>query len=217
MFIGSRPAIKKLGDTVLNDISIDGNKLERVKVAKNLGITFDEVLSSRKHTNLNISKAMGAFINLARFKRFLNTKSKQLLCESLVLSRFNYCDVVYLNIDMNLQRKIVKIQELCLRFVFNIRRSEKCNYIELRESVGWLTMNDRRELHCLTMMYKILNGNAPNYLKDMFTLQNEINRLNTRSSESNQIWVDKSIKSKIHRSSFKFHASVQYNTLPEKK
>ena len=158
---------------------------------------------------------MGAFINLARFKRFLNTKSKTLLCESLVLSRFNYCDTVYVNIDMYLQKKVQRIQDICLRFIFDIRKSDKCNYNELRGKLGWLTMNERRKLHCLTMMYKILNGNAPNYLKDMFTLQNEIHNSNTRSSRRNLIWVDKGITSKVHRNSFKFYAPTQYNKLPE--
>ena len=70
MFIGSKPALKKLETMALSDVNIDGTKIERVKEAKNLGMTFDEVLSWRRHINLNISKAMGAFINLSRFKRF---------------------------------------------------------------------------------------------------------------------------------------------------
>ena len=121
MFIGSKPAIKKLENTVLFDIQINGSNLERVKLAKNLGVTFDEVLSWRKHVNLNISKAVGSFINLSRFKRFLNTKSKCLLSESIVLSRFNYCDSVYQNIDMCIQRKIQKVQDMCCRFIFDIK------------------------------------------------------------------------------------------------
>ena len=215
MFVGTRPGLKKLETIVLNDIKIDGTKLDRVKEAKNLGVTIDEVLSWIKHINLNISKAMGAFINLSRFKRFLNTKSKTLLCESLVLSRFNYCDSVYLNIDQYLQNKIQKIQNMCLRFIFDIKRSDSCNYKELRDKLGWLTMKERRELHCLTMMHKILNGNAPNYLSDMYTLQNEIHNVNTRGSSNNQVWVDKGIKSKVHRNSFRFYAPTQYNKLPE--
>ena len=130
MFIGSRPAIKKLDSIVLNDLEIDGTILERVKVAKNLGITFDESLTWIKHINLNISKAVGSFINLSRFKRFLNGKSKALLCESIILSRFNYCDAVYLNIDMCLQKKVQKVQDLCCRFIFE-KKSQNTVIIEI--------------------------------------------------------------------------------------
>lgn len=86
----------------------------------------------------------------------------------------------------------------------------------MRNKLGWLSMNQRRELHCLTIMYKILHGLAPNYLQDMFSYQNEIHCVNTRGSQDNKIWIDKSIKSKVHRDSFKFYVPCQYNKLPKK-
>ena len=216
MFIGSKPAIKKLDSIVLNDLQINQTSLERVRLGKNLGMTIDEVLSWRKHINLNISKAVGSFINLSRFKRFLNTKSKALLCESIVLSRFNYCDSVYLNIDMCLQGKIQKVQDMCCRFIFDIKKSESVDYKELRTKLGWLSMKQRRELHCLTMMYKILHESAPDYLQDMFTYQHEVHNVNTRGSQNNLIWIDKNIKSKVHRDSFRYYAPCKYNNLPSK-
>ena len=214
MFIGSRPALKKLDSRAFNNLKIENEILERVKVAKNLGVNFDELLSWRKHINLNISKAVGSFINLSRFKRFLNTQSKVLLCDSIILSSFNYCDAVYQNIDMCLQKKVQKIQDMCCRFIFNKKKFDHGNYEEMRKKLGWLSMKQRRELHSLTMMYKILNGLAPNYLQDLFTYQNEIHKLNTRGSKDNQIWIDKNIKSKIHRDSFRYYTACQYNALP---
>ena len=88
--------------------------------------------------------------------------------------------------------------------------------MELRNKLGWLSMKQRRDLHCLTMMYKILNGSAPDYLKDMFTYQNEVHSVNTRGSQNNLLWIDKYIKSKVHRDSFRFYAPCQYNKLPAK-
>lgn len=84
----------------------------------------------------------------------------------------------------------------------------------MRQKLGWLSMKDRRDLHCLTMMYKILHGLAPNYLKDMFTYQSEVHSVNTRGSQNNQLWIDKTIKSKIHRDSFAYYAPTEYNKLP---
>ena len=214
MFIGSKPSLKKLDSIVLNDLKIENDILERVKLAKNLGMNFDELLSWRKHINLNISKAVGSFIGLSRFKRFLNAKSKVLLCDSIILSRFNYCDAVYQNIDICLQKKVQKIQDMCCRFIFDKRKFDHCNYAEMRKKLGWLSMKQRRELHSLTMMYKILHGLAPNYLQDLFTYQNDIHKINTRGSKDNQIWIDKSIKSKIHRHSFRYYTPCQYNALP---
>ena len=199
---------------VLNDLKIENEVLERVKVAKNLGVFFDELLSWRKHINFNISKAVGSFTNLSRFRCFLSTDSKVLLCDSIILSIFNYCDAVYQNIDMHLQQKVQKIQDMCCRFIFNKKKFDHCNYEKMRNELGWLSMKQRRELHSLTMMYKVLHGLAPNYLQDLFSYNHEIHKINTQGCIDNQIWIDKNIKSKVHRDSFTCHTAFQYNALP---
>ena len=107
---------------ILDDMLINNKIIKRVKHVRNLGLTFDEVLSWRRHINIIIGRAIAKFKDLNRYKRFLNEESKKLLCDALILSQFNFCDLVYMNIDMYLQRRIQKIQNLCLKFIFNIKK-----------------------------------------------------------------------------------------------
>ena len=76
-------------------------------------------------------------------------------------------------------------------------------------------MNSRRLKHGLTLIYKILHGIAPNYLRDTFTLVSEIHNVNTRSSNNNHIWIKNSIKSKLHRNSYTCEMAKMYNKIPE--
>ena len=99
MFLGTRPAINKLNTIQLDDLKINNVVMERVRHAKVLGVTIDEVLSWRKNVNLCISKAMSIFFQISRYKKILNKEAKIILCESVVLSQFNYCDIVYSNMD----------------------------------------------------------------------------------------------------------------------
>ena len=46
----------------------------------------------------------------------------RILCDSIILSQFNYCDVVYSNLDKYLKDKIQKVQNLCLRFIFDTKK-----------------------------------------------------------------------------------------------
>ena len=85
------------------------------------------------------------------------------MCESIVLSQFNYCDTVYSNMDVALEKKVQKIQNICLRFIFNYRMKDRCDYDILLKKLNWLNMKNRRIKHGLTMIYKILNGLAPHY------------------------------------------------------
>ena len=177
-------------------------------------MTYDEVLSWRKQVNLGISRAMGNFFQLSRFKKFLNKQAKIVLCESIVLSQFNYCDIVYSSMDKYLKQKIQKVQNLCLRFIFDIKRNDVTDYNMLRKDLKWLDMNFRRLKHGLTLIYKILHNLAPNYLRDSFSLVNEIHNVNTRRSNSD-IWIPKNIPSHIHRRAYTFEMAKIYNQLPE--
>ena len=214
MFIGSKPAIRKLNIAETNFLNINGTDLERVNKAKVLGVTFDEVLSWQKQVNLCISKAMGNFFQMYRYKKFLNEEAKITLCDSIILSQFNYCDIVYSNMDVILEKKVQKIQNMCLRFIFNYRMKDKCDYDLLLKKLNWLNMKNRRIKHGLTMIYKILNGLAPHYLSDNFTLTSEIHNVNTRRA-SNSIYINKNITSKIHRKSYSFYMAQIYNNVPE--
>ena len=75
-------------------------------------------------------------------------------------------------------------------------------------------MNFRRLKHGLTLIYKILHNLAPNYLRDSFSLVNEIHNVNTRRS-NNDIWIPKNITSRIHRRAYTFEMAKIYNQLPE--
>ena len=187
--------------------------MERVMSARILGVTFDEVLSWRKQVNSCVGKAMSNFFQISRYKKNLNREAKINLCEAIVLSQFNYCDSVYSNLDNYLKEKIQKVQNLCLRFIFDLRRRDHYNYSLLRKELKWLDMDNRRLKHGLTLIYKIIHGIAPNYLCDAFTLVNEIHRVSTRSS--NNIWISKHISSKIHRKAYTFEMAKIYNNIPE--
>jgi hypothetical protein len=41
---------------------------------------------------------------------------------------------------------------------------------EIRKTLNWKTLPEMRDIHKLTMMYKILNNLAPNYLRDHFEM-----------------------------------------------
>ena len=211
IFLGSKPAIKKLNTMDISHVKINGSDLEQVNCAKVLGVLFDEVLSWQKQVNACICKSMGNFYQMYRFRKFLSEEAKITLCDSILLSQFNYCDIVYSNMDVFLEKKVQKVQNLCLRFIFGYSRKDYYNYDELLKKLGWLNMKQRRVQHGLTMIYKILHDHAPNYLSDTFSLTSEIHDRNTRSA--NSIWLNKNATSKLHRKYSSFYMAKIYNTL----
>ena len=78
---------------------MDGKIIERKKEAVNLGITFDEVLSWTKYVNISVSSAYRRLNQCYRHKKFLTMQTKINICESYVLSNFNYSDVLLQNMN----------------------------------------------------------------------------------------------------------------------
>ena len=214
IILGSRPAMKKINSMNLDPIKIKNAVLERVEHTKVLGVTYDEILSWKKQVNLSVSKAVGNFLQFSRYKRFLSKESKITLCQALVLSQFNYCDIIYSSMDSYLEKKIQNIQNLCLRFIFNIKKRNNTNYKSLLKQLGWLDMKTKTIKNGLVMMYKIINGLAPYYLTDFINLTSDIHNINTRR-RNNSIWIRKNITSKIHRNSFFFSIARIFNSIPE--
>ena len=157
---------------------IGNNPIERKIHVKNLGVIFDETLWD-KHINKCIGKAYGKFKQAFRFKKFLSQKAKLNISETYILSQFNYCDALFLNSSKILKNKIQKVQNSCLRFALDLRKYEHITIH--RKKLDLLSMDERRSLHSLTLMHKIVKQIAPSYLCTRIKQHVHIHNYRTRN------------------------------------
>lgn len=160
-------------------IQIDGIALEYVNKAKNLGLTIDSNFRFEEHVSKLLQKSYAMLKLIYRNRTYLSKKTKTILCESLVLSSFNYCDAVYGPcLTMNYQRKIQKVQNSCLRLIFGIRRRNRISY-KLNE-LNWLNMYNRRLHHAACLFQCIIKRKCPIYLHQKIRFRTDVHHLNTR-------------------------------------
>ena len=211
IIIGSRHNFKKLKDIQLNEIKIDNKTIEREYEAKNLGIVFDEELSWTRHVNLCTATAYGKLKHAYRFKNFLNENSKQKIIETYVLSQFNYGDIILQNLSEQLKNKIQKIQNRCVRYAFGLRKYDHISAFIKGKKI--LNMSNRRLLHNLTLMFKIKNKNAPNYLCNRIQNFAATHHHLTR----NRLDINPPFaRSKIRNMSYFINISKKYNIISRK-
>ncbi|KAL3288782.1 hypothetical protein HHI36_003216 [Cryptolaemus montrouzieri] len=120
-------------------ISVNGAVLPLTSECRNLGLIMDSDLRFDSHINLLLKRA---FVNIKLIygcKEFLDIRQRKMLCEALVLSHLNYCDTVYgpCLTKQNVAR-VQKIQNWCVRIVFNLRRTDRTSC--RRQQLGWLNM-----------------------------------------------------------------------------
>lgn len=203
----------KLRQENINRISIKvGNDvLPVVEDCRNLGLLLDTNLKYRLHIRNLIRTAYFNLKMLYHSRHYLNKKLKTILCESLVLSRFNYCDTIYgPSLDSIDKRRIQVLQNSCLRLIFGIARREHISHklLELK----WLNMSDRRILHSACLFHKIITTKAPGYLHRKIKFRSDVHNINVRFRGR--------ITPPVHRTerfktAFSYQVSNVYNGIPD--
>lgn len=146
---------------------------------KNLGLILDYKLRFKEHITQLLKKCYTSLKIIYSLRSYLTYDIKKMLCDSLILSQFNYCDSVYGpcldSVDI---RRIQKVQNSCLRLIFGIKRGKRITH-KLKD-IGWLNMYDRRKLHMSCFFYKILKQKQPTYLYNKIKFRTDIHNRNIR-------------------------------------
>ena len=105
--------------------------------------------------------------SLKRLQNCIPFKTKVHLCQTLLLPLLDYGDVCYLDLTEDRLNKLERLQNLCIRYVFGLRKYD--HITEYRSQLKWVGIRDRRHLHMLTLLFNILhNPHTPTYLSSRF-------------------------------------------------
>ncbi|KAK3561767.1 hypothetical protein QTP86_013416 [Hemibagrus guttatus] len=147
--------------------SLSNSMISPSASARNLGVTMDNQLSFSSHvTNVTRSCRFLRY-NIRRIRPFLSTQATQVLVQSLVISRLDYCNSLLAGLPLNAIRPLQMIQNAAARLVFNLPKFSHTT--PLLRSLHWLPVAARIRFKTLMLAYKAKNGPAPSYLKALVT------------------------------------------------
>lgn len=180
LLIGNSAHIMSVQNSI--QITIAGKTIPLKTDAKNLGLVFDNNLRFRKHVNLMLKRSYCSLKLIYPNRHILDMGVKKMLCDSLVLSHFNHCDVVYDTcLDSFDKKRIQKVQNSCMRLIFGIRRRAHISH-KLKE-LNWLNMQSRRTLHQRCFFFKIINSRTPPYLHRKISFRTDVHNVNVRRKD----------------------------------
>lgn len=177
---------------------------------KNLGLIIDHRFRYKKHVSNCIRSAFAKLKIIFHNRQMLNRKTKTLLCNSLVLSKLNYCDTVYGpcldSIDTN---RIQCLQNACMRLIFGIRKYERISHklVEL----GWLNMQKNRLLHAACLYHNIITNKSPRYLYNKISFRTDVHNLNLRFKG---LLTPPTHSTELFKRSFSYCIVKTYNKIP---
>ncbi|KAK3558721.1 hypothetical protein QTP86_027669, partial [Hemibagrus guttatus] len=148
-------------------ISLSNSMISPTASARNLGVTMDNQLSFSSHVT-NVTRSCRFLLyNIRRIRPFLSTQATQVLVQSLVISRLDYCNSLLAALPLNAIRPLQMIQNAAAPLVFNLPKFSHTT--PLLRSLHWLPVAARIRFKTLMLAYKAKNGPAPSYLKALVT------------------------------------------------
>jgi len=134
------------------------------KVVKLLGIDIDYKLNFDTHIQGLCKKAATQINILKRVGRNLSVKNKLLIFHTFVLSNFNFCPMTWHFCSETNIKKMEKIQERAIRFIYNDYSTQ---YIDLLQKVDLPSLQIRRIRSMAIETFKIINEISPPLLNDL--------------------------------------------------
>ena len=161
-------------------LSVGNSTLAPADMVQNLGVIFDPELSFRKQIDAVIRNCNYQIRNIYAIRKYLDRKCLHSLVYSLVISRIDYCNSLYIGLPNYLLRKLQTVMNRSARLIYSLPpRVPTTKYlIELH----WLPIKARIEFKICLMAFKALRLGEPKYLSDLLVRQSPGLGVDLRSS-----------------------------------
>jgi hypothetical protein len=188
----------------------DNTILLPVDNARNLGIIFDTHLTFSNHISALTSSCFYHIRDLKRIRKCLTDKTASLIATSLIHTKLDYCNSLFLNLPSCLIDRLQLIQNAAARAVSRTKRLD--HITPVLKSLHWLRIRERILFKIISITYKALQFHKPSYIHELLTVQKS-----QRTRSSDIITLERPANQsrlKISNRSFYFQAPVIWNSLP---
>ena len=144
-----------------------------------------------------------------RLKSFLGFEERKVLINSFILSKLNYCPLVWSISSAKSLNKVENLQKRALCFLYNDYSS---SYEELLKKWGKGTVNVFNYHSLCIEIFKTLSDISPSFIKDIFQLR-MTNRL-TREKHKQNLEISKLNQVGFGKKSLRYLGPKVWNSLP---
>jgi hypothetical protein len=151
--------------SAVDSFTVGSDCVQTVSSARNLGVTFDNLLSMTSHVN-NICRAANfALYKIGQIRKYLDHATAEKLVHAFITSRLDCCNSVLFGLPDCEIAKLQQVQNTAARMVSLKRKHDHITPV-LRQ-LHWLPVRKRVMFKVLLLTYKALHGLAPNYISDL--------------------------------------------------
>ena len=140
-------------------------EVKEVTQHKHLGLIISKDLTRNCHINQVSEKSWKRIGSLRRKKFILDRRTLNKLYITYIRPLLEYGDTIWENCSLTNKSYIDTLQVEAARIVTG--GTKLCSIHRLYSETGWETLQLRRSKHKLFQLYKIINGQTPEYRKSL--------------------------------------------------
>ena len=200
--------LKKIADArVTSDIELETSTIPEQTSVKLLGLTIDSHLTFNDHI-ADLCKKAGRQLNvLRRLSSKLDESIRMNIYRAFIVSNFNYCSVVWHFCGEANHKRLEKIQERALRYVYNDFSSA---YADLLNKAELCTITLSRLKFIATEIFKCVSEIGPTFLFNLVESKSEVTHLRDPYKLTQKHWDSV----KYGKNSFSQFAPKLWNDMP---
>jgi hypothetical protein len=144
------------------NVQLDSLSLSPTKTARNLGVIIDNGLTFTEHIATVTKSCRFTLYNIRKIRPYLSQYSAQLLVQTMVLLKLDYCNSVLTGLPACTIKPLQMIQNAAARLIFS--QPKRAHVTPLLVSLHLLPIEARIKFKSLTLAYRVLAGSAPSCL-----------------------------------------------------
>ena len=208
IIFGSSQQLQKCETKSLN---VNGTEVCRTQEIKYLGAMLDESLNLKSYIKNQCRKAMCNIYKLKHIRNYLTIEACKVFASGMILSHLDYCNAILCGLPKSEINKLQRIQNMAAKIILQKRKSDSAS--KCLAELHWLPVQKRIDFKVLTMVYKCLNGNAPEYLKRKLSLHTGGRNLRSDSIYQ-RLRVPSTQRATFADRSFSVYGPKKWNELP---
>ena len=147
-------------------ITVENYVIKSSGVEELLGVTIDSNLNFKEHILSLCKKANCKLHALSHVSKYMTWNKGCILMKSFMISKFNYCPLIWMIRNRGLNNLSNYILERALRMVYDDSNSTLEDLLNIDKSV---TIHQRNLQQLATEIFKVKTGIAPIIMNEIFT------------------------------------------------
>ena len=208
LIIGTRQQLAKVS---IDSIGVGDADIRPAQNVRNLGSWFDKHMSMDVHVGKVCSKAFRGLYNIRQIRKFLSIESTKTLVHAFVTSLLDYCNSLLFGIPQYQTKRLQRVLNAAARITCFTPR---CSHITpVLMHLHWLPIKFRVEFKIALLVYKALNGMAPDYIADLL-LEKPDCSYQLRSNDQRLLFIPKTRAKTLGNRAFAHAGPSTWNKLP---